>query len=77
MKRRGKRGDQIKLPAEVRQRFKCGDPVIPAIDSEELDQAVEHRDSSDIQTEAMMPEGLGDKEKKSTATTDIQNFLGR
>jgi len=77
MKRRGKRGNQIKLPAEVRQTFKCGNPVISAIDSEELDQTVEHRDSSDIQTEAMMPERLGDEEEKSTATTDVHNFLRR
>ena len=74
VKRGGKCGDQIKLPAEVWQRFKCGDPVIPAIDSKELDQAVEDRDASDIETEAMMSESLGDEEKKSAAATDVQNF---
>ena len=77
VERSGKGGDQIKFPAEFRQWFKCGDSVISAVDSEKIDQAVEDRDASDVESDAMMPERLGDEEKKTAPATDVQNFLRR
>src|SRR5450432_1782554 len=74
VKRGGECGDQIEFAAERRQWFERLDHVDNAFDAEQLDQVVENRNAGCVETEAAMALGLGDKEEKPSATTDVQNF---
>src|SRR5450432_3841637 len=74
VKRGGECGDQIEFAAERRQWFERLNRVDNAFDAEQLDQVVENRNAGCVETEAAMTLRLGDKEEKSPATTDIQDF---
>src|SRR5688500_12753882 len=73
----GERGDQVELPAEIRQRLERPDRPQPALYLKEHEQPREERELINIQTEASVPELLGDEEKKAPAAAEVEHRFRR
>src|SRR5438105_1945832 len=67
------RRDQIKLSAEIRQRFVRPNRPDPSLDLEEIEQLGEERKFVDIQPQTGVAEMLEDEKKKTAAATEIKH----
>src|SRR5207244_3466612 len=75
MERGRKGGDQIKFPAEIRQRLKRLDTPDLSLETEKIDQLVANRVVAHVETESGMAELFGDEQKETAAAAEIENFL--
>src|SRR5262249_49690009 len=66
-------GDEIELPAEMREPNERTHPPNDALDSEQANHFTEHRHLVDIQPQNVVPEIFGDKKEIARATTKIEN----
>ena len=75
IERRRKRGDQIKLSAEIGQRFERADAPGQPVDSEQLDQLVGEWIIADVESDTGMAGLLRQKQKETGPTSEIENLF--